>query len=131
VLFEHPTAYRNFIAESPSIWFGGREVLKGEEGFAKAVRSGLVAPRILITSDQWEQSEEAPDIPRSGEARTRALADMAGFRMVDNARDLAGRLKSLAGAPGYEVRYTLFPEETHLTGIPVATSRGVAFVESR
>jgi hypothetical protein len=55
---------------------------------------------------------------------------MARFRMVDNARDLAGRLKALPGGPGYEVRYTLFPEETHLTGIPVATGRGVAFVES-
>jgi hypothetical protein len=91
----------------------------------------VAAPRILITSDQWEQSEEAPDVPRSGEARTKALADMAAFRMVDNARELASRLKALPGGAGYEVRYTLFPEETHLTGIPAATSRGVAFVESR
>jgi predicted alpha/beta superfamily hydrolase len=131
VLFKHPTAYRSFIAGSPSIWFNDREVLKGESAFSEAVRSGLAAPRILITSDRWEQSEEAPDLPHAGEARTKALADMAALRMVDNARELADRLKALPGRTGYDVRYTLFPEETHLTGIPAATSRGVAFVEGR
>jgi predicted alpha/beta superfamily hydrolase len=131
VLFNHPTAYRSFIAESPSVWFNQREVLKGEDAFAAAIRSGVAAPRILITSDQWEQSDEAPDLPRSGEARTKALGEMMTFRMVDNARELANRLKALPGGPGYEVRYTVFPEETHLTGVPTATSRGVAFVESR
>jgi hypothetical protein len=95
------------------------------------VRSGAAAPRILITSDRWEQSEESPELPPAGEARAKALAEMAGFRMVDNARELADRLKALPGGAGYEVRYTIFPEETHLTGSPAATSRGVAFVESR
>jgi len=131
VLFKHPTAYRNYVVGSPSIWFNDREVLKGESRFSDAVRSGLAAPRILITSDRWEQSEEAPNLPKSGEDRAKALADMAGFRMVDNARELADRLKALRGGAGYEVRYTLFPEETHQTGIPAATSRGVAFVESQ
>jgi len=130
VLFKHPTAYRNYIAGSPSIWFNDREVLKEESAFSAAVRSGVAAPRILITSDRWEQSDAAPDLPKAAEARTKALADMTGFRMVDNARDLADRLKALRGGAGYEVSYTLFPEETHLTGIPAATSRGVAFVES-
>jgi predicted alpha/beta superfamily hydrolase len=131
MLFKHPNAYRSFIAGSPSIWFNDREVLKGEGAFSKTVRSGVAAPRILITSDRWEQSEEAPDLPNAAEARTKALAEMARFRMVDNARELADWLKALPGGAGYEVIYTLFPEETHLTGIPAATSRGVAFVESR
>ena len=57
-----------------------------------------------------------------------SIAEMASARMVDNARELAGRLAALKGGAGYQVRYALFPEETHLTGIPAATSRGVAFV---
>jgi pimeloyl-ACP methyl ester carboxylesterase len=129
VLFAHPTAYRTFIAESPSIWFNDREVLKGESAFSEAVRGGKAAPRILITSDRWEQSDQSPELPPSGEARAKALSEMGRFRMVDNARDLADRLKALPGGKGYEVRYALFPDETHLTGSPAATSRGVAFVE--
>jgi len=130
VLFTHPTAYRTFIASSPSIWFNDKVVLKDEASFSEAVRSGVAAPRILITSDRWEQSEQSPELPPSGEARAKAIADMEGFRMVDNARDLAERLKALPGRAGYEVRYSIFADETHLTGVPAATSRGVAFVES-
>jgi len=48
--------------------------------------------------------------------------------MVDNARELASRLMALQGGAGYKVRYTLFPEETHLSGMPASTSRGVAFI---
>jgi predicted alpha/beta superfamily hydrolase len=131
VMFKHPTEYRTFIAESPSIWFNDREVLKGEGAFSQAVRSGAAAPRILITSDRWEQSEESPELPTSGEARAKAIEEMGRFRMVDNARELADRLKALPGGAGYDVRYALFPDETHLTGSPAATSRGVAFVERR
>ena len=128
VLFHHPDAYRTFVAGSPSIWWNGRDVLKGEAAFTEAVRAGKAAPRLLITSDAWEQAEESPDIPASGKGRADALARMKAARMVDNARELAARLKAVKGAAGYEVRYALFPEETHQTGIPASTSRGVAFV---
>lgn len=64
----------------------------------------------------------------SGEQRTKDQAMMQAARMVDNARELATRLKALSGAKGYEVRYTVFAGETHNTGIPAATSRGVAFL---
>ena len=128
VLFHHPDAYRTFVAGSPSIWWNGREVLKGEAAFTEAVRAGKARPRLLITSDSWEQAEDSPDIPASGNGRASALVQMNAARMVDNARELAGRLKAVKGGPGYEVRYALFPEETHQTGIPASTSRGVAFV---
>lgn len=128
VLFHHPDAYRTFVAGSPSIWWNGRDVLKGEAAFSDAVRAGKAAPRLLITSDAWEQAEESPDVPASGKGRADALARMNAARMVDNARELAARLKAVKGAAGYEVRYALFPEETHQTGIPASTSRGVAFV---
>ena len=128
VMFRHPDAYQTYVAGSPSIWFDGRKLLEGEAAFSDLVRAGKTAPRLLITSDGWEQAADAPDLPASGDARAKAIAEMAAARMVDNARDLAGRLAALKGGAGYQVRYALFPEETHLTGIPASTSRGVAFV---
>jgi predicted alpha/beta superfamily hydrolase len=129
VMFEHPSAYRSYIAQSPSIWWDGRVVLNEEREFVEAVRSGAAAPRILITSDAWEQSETSPELPPSGEARAKAIKEMWRFRMVENARELADRLKALPGRAGYEVRYAIFPDETHETGSPAATSRGVAFLQ--
>lgn len=127
VLFQHPDTYRTYVAGSPSIWWNSREVLKDEAGFAAAVRSGKTAPRILITSDAWEQDPASPVLPPPGPKRDAELKQMAAARMVDNARDLAARLAALPGAKGYTVRYVLFPEETHETGIPAASTRGLVF----
>jgi len=127
VLFRHPDAYRTYVLGSPSIWWNDREVLKGEKGFAAQVRAGTVTPRILITSDQWEQDPASPDIPKDGPQRDVALKEMSGARMVDNARELANRLAALRGPKDYKVRYVFFPEETHLTGMPASGIRGLVF----
>lgn len=127
VLFDHPDAYRTIVAGSPSIWWNDRELLQKEAAFAAAVRAGKVSTRLLVTSGQWEQDGHAPDLPADPAKRAAELKEMADAKMVDNARALATRLAALKGAPGYRVRYVLFPEETHLTGIPASTSRGVAF----
>lgn len=127
VLFDHPQAYRTIVAGSPSIWWNMRELLRKEAGFAAAVRAGKVSTRVLITADEWEQFLPASELPSDPKARAAALKEAADAAMVDNAKRLAARLGALRGAPGYRVRYVLFPEETHLTGIPASTSRGVAF----
>jgi uncharacterized protein len=124
VLFEQPDAYRTFVLGSPSIWWNGREVLQGEARFVSAVRAGKVSPRILVTSNEWEQFAGAP-------GRTPAeLKDMEWLRMVDNARELESRLQAIKGSGGYEVRYFLFSQETHISGIPAAASRGLVFIAS-
>jgi predicted alpha/beta superfamily hydrolase len=128
VMFHHPEAYRTYVAGSPSIWFDARKVLQSEAAFSDAVRKGKASPRLLITSGGWEQAEDSPELPPSGEARARAMAQMNAAGMVDNARALAARLQALKGATGYQVRYVVFPQETHRTGIPASTSRAVAFV---
>lgn len=127
VLFDHPDAYHTIVAGSPSIWFNDRELLRKEPGFAAAVRAGRVTTRVLITSDGWEQTPPDSQLPTDAKQRTAALKTAAEYAMVDNAKGLASRLGGLKGAIGYNVRYVLFPEETHLTGNPSATSRGVAF----
>jgi ferri-bacillibactin esterase len=127
VMFRHPEAYQTYVAGSPSIWWNEREVLKDEAGFEAAVRAGKVAPRILITSAGWEQSG-GPDLPPAGKARDEALAQLGDARMVDNARELAARLGAVKGAAGYTVRYEVFADETHNSGVPSAANRGTGFV---
>lgn len=127
VLFDHPEAYRTIVAGSPSIWWNNRELLAKEAGFAAAVRAGKVSTRVLITSGAWEQDPNAPDLPSDPAKRAIQLKEMNDAQMVDNARALAARLGALRGAPNYRVQYVLFADETHLTGIPAAASRGLAF----
>jgi len=117
VLLSDPESYRNYVIGSPSVWWNGRQVLQDLPSFGKKVQDGKVSPRVLITSDALEQA-----------AGSRSLPDI--YRMVDNARELADTLGKIKGRNGYRVDYTLFPNETHNSGIPASTSRGVAFVES-
>ena len=124
-LFAHPTDFKTYVVGSPSIWWNGREVLKGEAGFAQAVAAGKAAPRVLVTSAAWEQ--DAHMLPPHTPNPEPMMKMVAYARMVDNARDLAARLKALKGGPGYEVRYAIFEGETHNSGIPAATARGVQF----
>jgi uncharacterized protein len=122
VLFEQPDAYRSYVVSSPSIWWNDKEVLRDEAGFVAAMRAGKATPRILITSNEWEQFKGAPGVQQDD------LKEMAWERMVDNARDLGSRLQGIKGSAGYEVRYFLFLQETHISGAPAAASRGMAFV---
>jgi uncharacterized protein len=124
VLFEHPGAFRNFVASSPSIWWNRRAVLKGEADFAAKVGAGAT-PRVLILVGADEQDVPATLPPGMTRAQTKRLLGQA--RMVDNARDLAGRLQSLKGRPGYAIRFHALADEDHLSVIPTAISRTLAF----
>lgn len=115
VLLTNPEAYKNYVMGSPAIWWNDKQVLEDLPSFTKKARTGEVSPRILITSAELEQSPGS-SLPES-------------YRMVDNARELAETLRKIKGANGYSVDYVVFPDETHNSGIPASTSRGVAFVE--
>ena len=128
VMFNHPEAYQGLVISSPSIWWNDREVLKDEARFTAAVRTGHAAPRILITSDQWEQGDGDPNLPPPGPDRVQRMKLLDYARMVDNAGELAARLKALKGGSGYEVKYSVFAEESHGTGTAAAASRGANFL---
>jgi predicted alpha/beta superfamily hydrolase len=128
VMFNHPEAYQSLVISSPSIWWNDRDVLKDEGKFIAAVRTGKASPRILITSDQWEQGDGDPNLPPPGPDRVQRVKLLDDARMVDNAGELAARLKALKGGPGYEVKYTVFAEESHGTGTAAAASRGANFL---
>jgi len=101
-LFTEPSAFHTFVAASPSIWWANRVVLADEAGFGAAVAAGKVAPHVLIVVGGLEQT--VPDLPAAMADRKAAIvAAVNNARMVDNACELAERLKRLRGANGYKV----------------------------
>ena len=100
-MFEHPEAFRTYLALSPSIWWTGRSVLKDEAAFAAKVKAGQTSPRIFIGV--------------GGEEQPPAVASSAESRMVDNASELATRLTALKGAAGYKVESKVFDGQSHMS----------------
>ena len=115
-LFTQPASFATFIAQSPSLWWDGKLVLKDEAGFAAAVRQGAVQPRIFIGSGGAEQSvpPSTPEAERAATAR-----EVAEAAMVDNAQGLARRLAALKGGPNYRVSARVFEGESHAS-VPFA-----------
>ncbi|PQM29499.1 hypothetical protein CVO77_00810 [Sphingopyxis lindanitolerans] len=126
VLFNHPNAFRTYVAASPSIWWNDCAVLKGETAFRNLVEAGRVAPRVLITVGGLEQS--TADLPAvSGAAREAIVKLITDARMVDNARELAGRLSAIESPEGALIRFHEFADETHQSVIPASISRAIGF----
>ena len=126
VLFTHPDAFRTFIASSPSIWWDHRSVLKEEPGFVAAVTAGKCSPRLLILVASEEQSIPKGPLP-NGMTLDQIKKLIPEARMIDNARELADRLRGLQGKPPYEVSFHLFEGESHSTVIPASISRALDF----
>lgn len=119
-MFTQPSAYRAFIAASPSVYWNDGAVLAGEADFVAKVRSKSVAPRVLITVGGDESN-----VPPGASAS--AIDGIRLRRTVDNARDLAARLGSVSGGPGYRVAGVVFADESHVSVQQAAISRGVRF----
>jgi uncharacterized protein len=125
MLFAQPGAFRNFVASSPSIWWNKRALLKGEAAFADKIKAGAATPRVLILVGAEEQ-DPPPTLP-PGMTRPQMKRLLGQARMVDNARELAERLSAIKGRPGYRVRFHALDDEDHLTVVPTAISRTLAF----
>lgn len=130
VLFNHPGAFKSFVAASPSIWWNGQSVLDDEGKFAAAVAGKSVVPRVLITVGELEQST-APDLLPADMSIEAATDLITSARMVDNARELAQRLSGITGGDGYVVRFHRFEGETHGSVVPAAVSRAISFALAR
>jgi predicted alpha/beta superfamily hydrolase len=117
ILFNHTAAFDTYIAGSPAISWDNRFVLKSEEAFAKRVKAGEIKVRVLITSSGNEQYRGTDPA---------LLAAAAKTRMIDNAAELAARLRDL-NPKNMPVVYTLFPDETHGSGSYASLRRGIAF----
>lgn len=119
-LFREPGAFRTFIAASPSIWWGDKEVLLKEKSFSDRVSAGAISPRVLITVGGEEDS--APTLA------PKLAAEIKKLRMVENACELARRLKALRGAGGYQVAdCAIFPMQGHDISVWPAMGRAISF----
>lgn len=118
--FQRPQAFARFVALSPSIWFGDRAVLRGEAGLP--ARLAAAGPRGLFVS--VGEFEQAPDPARP--VPPARLAKLQANRMVDNARELAGRLAALPGAP-VQVAFHFLPGENHGSIVATSLPRALAF----
>ena len=131
-LFVEPSAFRTFIAASPSIWWNGRAVLAGETKFARAVGAGTANPRVLITMGSEEETPDPRCAEKSGLDSAEQAALVRRHRMVENARELTERLKALRGSRAFEVaEYVLFPKQHHDGAAWPALGRAVAFAFAR
>jgi len=118
-LFNHPDAFQTYLAQSPSIWWDGRAVLRGEPAFSAAVASRNIAPRVFIGVGGKEQ--DLPVIPASAstDTATKARQAVMDAAMIDNVQALAARLAALQGGPGYRVESHVFADQSHMS-VPYA-----------
>lgn len=134
-LFTEPTAFRSFIASSPSLWWDGDAVLKDEAKFAAIITAGKAAPRILITAGGDEADSTIPpkafldSLPADKQAQIAPYWKMRErwSGMITGTRDLAARLAKLPGADGYKVEYARMTGEDHPTAALVSVGRGLRF----
>jgi predicted alpha/beta superfamily hydrolase len=131
VLFNHPEAYRTYLVGSPSINWSAGAILNDEAKLIAPLAAGKVAPRVFFTVGELEEKLADHVQMHPGVTREQMQAMLTAFGMVTNALALADRLKRLAAPAGCEVEAVVFPDETHLSIIPAAISRGLRFALAR
>lgn len=122
-LFTRPQAFTHYIAASPSIWWDDRSVLAEAGRFIARRRPDDPPIALLMTAAEYEQR------PAPGTSAARAEF-FAMARMVDNARELAGRLAPLADR-GVSAEFIEYKDENHGSVVPFALSRAMRFALKR
>ncbi len=126
-LFVKPDSFRTFIIASPSIWWNKRAVLADEPRFSAAVRAGTATPRVLLTVGGTESTPPKVIPPSWGMSAAEVDTALQRARMVENAAELAARLKTLRGHAGYLIDYAIFDEQDHGISPWPALGRGISF----
>jgi len=127
VLFNHPETYQTYLINSPSINWSEGAILKHEANLKKLLAAGQVAPRVLLTAGEYEETLADHVKTYPGVTREQMQAMLTAFGMVTNVRALADRLKAAQAPARYEVEALIFERETHLSVLPAAISRGLRF----
>ncbi|MFB9753548.1 alpha/beta hydrolase [Paenibacillus hodogayensis] len=105
-LFTKPTAFRTYIAGSPSIHWGNRLLQEQEAHFVSRLERESPDAALLIAVGELEQGH------KSG--------------MNHNAKELTERLSAWNGR-GLRVEYKEFEGEGHISVLPVLVSRAIRF----
>lgn len=123
-LFTRPATFQTFVAGSPSIWFADRHILDVERAFGAGHPDTIPVTRLMLGVGAWEQDLSPAE--RTGTDPQKRAAWKRRNRMVDNAREMAGRLGAL---PGSRLRVTFhaFADEDHISVLPVLIGRALDF----
>lgn len=121
-LFTRPHLFQRTVASSPSIWFGDRVILNHEDQFFERARREGLSNRLYIGVGGLEQTPPVITDEASGRRARWVLSN----RMVDNASELATRLKGLSGN-GLDVAFDVYPDESHISVIPSVLSRALRY----
>lgn len=119
-LFQGTTAFRRFVAASPTIYWEDGVLLEAEERFR--ARGGAPSGTVVhLSAGEYEGDTLAPfQYGRADTDKRRAAA--RSVRTLDLAKAMAARLGKQTGL---RVAYETYPGETHMTMLPIATSRAV------
>jgi len=136
-LFAEPDAFATYVAASPAIWWDDTTLKAEEKTFTAHFPSGSARPTVLITVGGLEQELGAADTalitkmysmsPAAfrGATLEQTLAhfreNQAKDRMIDNAREMADRLKT----SGVNASFVVFEGDNHRTEVPSALSRAL------
>lgn len=109
-LFKRPDLFQTYVASSPSIWFGEKQVLTMLPGLPDRLSALPSRPRLLLSAGEYEQS---PLPGREQDPSWLRIADISRHaRMIDNASELASCLRSVP----LDVKFRVVPGETHASG---------------
>lgn len=110
-LLQPNPVFQRYIVGSPSLWWHDREMFGLEAERAK--QGGRLDARVFMSAGELEQQP--------------GLAQMAPFRMVSNAVEMAARLGS-RGYEGLTVTSHIFPGESHQSAIGATIARGLRVI---
>ncbi|SIS99298.1 alpha/beta hydrolase [Paracoccus saliphilus] len=116
LMFTRPDAFRTWIAASPAITWEDSFLQRHLEEFQPAGR----ALTVHLSAGEWEGSELAPFQRDRADAAER-LAQKEQTRTVAAAREMAASLTCLGLRAGFEI----YPDETHMSVLPMAVNRAV------
>lgn len=141
-LFTRPASFQTYVALSPSIWWGKRLVLADAKHFEQLkqrpqnLRVFMAVGELEQSSNEQYKQEERRRIEAMFKANPEmfpgeTLATVAEnaermikeARMVDNAKELAADLKR----QGIPTELHVFPDEDHLSVLPVSLGRAVPY----
>jgi uncharacterized protein len=105
-LLSQPEYFRRYVIGSPSIWWGGNDILTLEKDYAED-HNDLNAT-VYMCSGRLEEPLAAPD----------------KFAMVSNMTGLATTLNS-RGYTSLKLMHQVIDDETHMSGAPLAILRGL------
>lgn len=110
-LLRRPNAFTDYIAVSPAIWWNDAELLGLED--ARGGEWDDLDARLYLAVGELEESERVPFLAR--------------YRMITNARELAGRLEARS-YPSFQLRNEVIAGETHTSVVPSALIRGLRWL---